>query len=138
MTDLAPLLLKAAFACYLLSFNLYLMHVAFKRPVFWRTAFGLVLTGFGLHTICLGLHWYLAGYLPVTNLFSTLFFFSWALAATYLYFELRYRIHASGLFIMLLNLLLLGTALTRDAALRPLIPALDTPLFTLQDRKSVV
>ncbi len=131
MTEIAALLLKSAFACYLLSANLYLLHVAVRRPVLWRSAFGLVLTGFALHSACLGLRWYLAGYLPVTNLFSTLFFFSWALAATYLYFELRYRIHASGLFIMLLNLLLLGTALTRDTALRPLIPALDTPLFTL-------
>ncbi len=131
MPETADLLLKSAFACYLLAVNLYLLHVSTRRPSFWRTAFALVLAGFVTHTACLGLRWYLAGYLPVTNLFATLFFFSWALAVTYLYFELRYRIHAAGLFVMLLNLLLLGVALTRDSAIKPLIPTLDTPLFTL-------
>ena len=131
MTEFAQILLWGAFLCYLLSVNLYLLHALIRRPLLWRGAFALVGLGFLLHSLCLGLRWYLAGYLPVTNLFSTLFFFSWALAATYLYFELRYRIHAAGLFVMLLNLLLLGTALPRDSALKPLIPALDTPLFTL-------
>ncbi|TRO79457.1 cytochrome c biogenesis protein CcsA [Desulfuromonas acetexigens] len=131
MTEFAQILLWGAFLCYLLSVNLYLLHALIRRPLLWRGAFALVGLGFLLHSLCLGLRWYLAGYLPVTNLFSTLFFFSWALAAVYLYFELRYRIHAAGLFVMLLNLLLLGTALPRDSALKPLIPALDTPLFTL-------
>jgi cytochrome c-type biogenesis protein CcsB len=75
--------------------------------------------------------WLAAGYLPVTNLFSTLFFFSWALAGCYLYFELRYRIRATGLFVVFLNLLLLGAALPRDPVIKPLIASLDTPLFTL-------
>ena len=95
------------------------------------TSLVLVFAGVILQTALLGHRWWAAGYLPVTNLFATLFFFSWALALVYLYFELRYRVRATGLFVMLLNLLLLGGALPRDPAVSALIPALDTPLFSL-------
>ncbi|PLX82871.1 MAG: hypothetical protein C0617_13460 [Desulfuromonas sp.] len=131
MLQTAQPLLFAAFAAYLGSVALYLAHLKVRNRWVWRGAFALVVSGFLLQSVVLGQRWLSAGYLPVTNLFSTQFFFSWSLAATYLYFELRYRIHAAGLFVMFLNLLLLGSALPRDPALPPLIPALDTPLFTL-------
>jgi len=124
-------LIWGSFSLYALAVALYLVHLFQKRKQLWRSAFWCIVAGFLLQSCCLAIRWIAAGYLPVTNLFSTLFFFSWALALTYLYFELRYRIHASGLFVMLVNLVLLAFALPRDTALRPLIPALDTPLFTL-------
>jgi cytochrome c-type biogenesis protein CcsB len=123
--------LYGAFGAYLAAVILYLAHLFLRRPWVWKSAFSLVCTGFFLQSICMTARWILAGYLPVTNLFATQFFFSWTLAATYLYFELRYRIHTAGLFVMFCNLLLLGSALPRDPALPPLIPVLDTPLFTL-------
>ena len=124
-------LLKAAFFSYLLSTIVYLFHAIAPGERIRKLAFILFLTAFMMQTTCLVLRWTTAGYLPVTNLFSTQFFFSWSLALTYLYFELRYRIHAAGLFVVLLTLLLLGSALPRDPAIPPLIPTLDTPLFTL-------
>lgn len=130
MSSQTPLL-YAAFAAYCLAVILYLCHLLLRRNWVWRSAFALVLTGFALQSTGLALRCITAGYLPVTNLFATQFFFSWALAATYLYFELRYRIHAAGLFVMFCNLLLLGSALPRNSKIPPLIPALDTPLFTL-------
>lgn len=128
---LTRILLGAAFACYLFSVLLYLGHLRWPGRPLERTARWLVVAGFTLQTVCLGQRWLTAGYLPVTNLFATQFFFSWSLAATFLYFEMRYRVRATGLFVMLLNLLLLGSALPRDPAIPPLIPSLDTPLFTL-------
>jgi len=125
------LLLVTAFAAYFVSALLYLLHLRSHRPAVIRGAVVLVFSAFALQSCVLGQRWFAAGYLPVTNLFSTLFFFSWALAATYLYFEIRYRIHAAGLFVIFLNLLLLGGALPRDPTIPPLIPSLDTPLFTL-------
>jgi cytochrome c-type biogenesis protein CcsB len=125
------LLLVCTFSGYLGSVLLYLIGVFRKRKIIHHWAFGLVLAAFILQTVLLAQRWLAAGFLPVTNLFSTQFFFSWALAATYIYFEFRYRIGAAGLFVMLLNLLLLGTALARDPAIPPLVPTLDTPLFTL-------
>jgi len=124
------LYLCLAFGLYLFACVFYLRAWRRQSDSALRAAQWLVGFGFAIHTISLALRCWKAGYLPVTNLFSTLFFFSWALAATYLYYEIRYRLHASGLFVMFLNLLLLaGTLMSRDP-LRPLIPALDTPLFT--------
>lgn len=131
MTGLQTAFLYAAFGIYLLAVLLYLLHLGLRHDGLWRSAFILVATGFAVQSLALGLRWWQGGYLPVTNLFGTQFFFSWALAATYLYFELRYRIHAAGLFVIFCNLLLLSSVLPRSAELPPLIPALDTPLFTL-------
>jgi len=125
------LLLHAATAFYTLSVLGYLLQMILKSDWLQRTALTLVVTGFLLQSVCLFWRWQLAGFLPVTNLFSTLFFFSWSLAACYLYFELRYRIGASGLFVMFLNLTLLFVALQRDASIPMLMPSLDTPFFSL-------
>ena len=124
-------LLATAFGLNLFATLLYLLHLKLRRPAIATAALVTVSLGLLLQTTVLALRWLEAGYLPVTNLFSTLFFFSWALAACYLYFELRYRIRATGLFVLFLNLLLLGAALPRDPAIKPLIASLDTPLFTL-------
>ncbi len=130
MLAIQILLLKSAFAIYLLATVLSLVPTRLTER-YPRLPFALFTSAFTLHSACLLLRWWSAGYLPVTNLFSTQFFFSWALAATYLYFELRYRIRATGLFVIFLTLLLLASAMPRNPVIPPLIPALDTPLFTL-------
>ena len=124
-------LLYLLFATYTAATLGYLVHLALRRTVIASLSLALIATGVLLQTGLLIHRWCLAGYLPVTNLFATLFFFSWALALIYLYFELRYRIRATGLFVMLLNLALLAGALPRDTSISALIPALDTPLFSL-------
>ncbi len=124
-------LLSLLFISYATATVGYLVHLVYRRGIIAKAALILVTVSVLLHTGLLVQRWWIAGYLPVTNLFATLFFFSWALALIYLYFELRYRIRATGLFVMLLNLVLLGGALPRDTSISPLIPALDTPLFSL-------
>ena len=119
------------FALYAASTLGYAVHAVRRTPWLNRVSLGLVIAGGLLHSGLLVQRWLTAGYLPVTNLFATLFFFSWALALTFIYFELRYRLGACGLFVMGLNLLLLGSALPPDSKVPPLIPALDTPLFEL-------
>jgi cytochrome c-type biogenesis protein CcsB len=123
-------LLIASFVLYLAAFFGYLVRRrASGTKLVWPLA--CLVLGFLSQTVCLAVRWQAAGYLPVTNLFSTQFFFSWCLVLVFLYFELRYRIGASGLFVVAVNLLLLGVALPRDPDIPPLIPSLDTPLFTL-------
>jgi len=129
MNSLQVLYMATGF--YALAIFSYLSRLLLKTSWLQNLAFGSICTGFALQTVSLLWRWELAGFLPVTNLFATLVFFSWALAGCYLYFEIRYRIAASGLFVMLLNLLLLLVALRRDPALPTLIPSLDTPFFSL-------
>jgi cytochrome c-type biogenesis protein CcsB len=116
---------------YLLATTGYLLHAFWRKKILISFSFSFVVLGVLLHTGLLAHRWWAAGYLAVTNLFSTLFFFSWALAVIYLYFDLRYKIRATGLFVMLLNLALLTGAIQKDTAISALIPALDTPLFSL-------
>ncbi|MDY0213114.1 MAG: cytochrome c biogenesis protein CcsA [Desulfuromonadaceae bacterium] len=129
--DINVLLLHGSFVLYGISVLLYVANARLHWPRLHQLALGSVLVAFGGQSLYLGLRWFAAGYLPVTNLFSTMFFFSWSLAATYVYFEWRYRLAGAGLFVMLLNLILLYIALPRDPAIPALIPMLDTPLFTL-------
>lgn len=125
------LLLQSATGAYVLAVVGYLTQLVTQQSRLQKLAFGFITCGFLLQTTCLIWRWDIAGFLPVTNLFSTLLFFSWALAACYLYFEIRYRIATSGLFVMFLNLLLLFFALRRDPALPQLVPSLNTPFFSL-------
>lgn len=129
--NLHALLLNGCFVLYCISVLLYITNARLHWPRLHQLALSTVLVAFSCQSLYLGLRWFAAGYLPVTNLFSTLFFFSWSLAATYVYFELRYRLASAGLFVMLLNLILLYVALPRDPTIPALIPMLDTPLFTL-------
>jgi len=124
------LLFQLAGISYLCSVLTYLRLFFKPSARLHKIAFSLVLAGFISQTGCLIWRWELAGFLPVTNLFSTLFFFSWALACCYIYFDLRYKIGAAGLFVMLLNLALIGFAASRDSALPKLIPSLDTIYFS--------
>lgn len=124
-------LLAIVLLAYLNAAALYLLQLRWPRPFLPRAAFFLTALAFLLQSLLLGYQCWSAGYLPVTNLFATQFFFSWSLAAVYLYFELRYRIGATGLFVIFVNMLLLASVMGREATLPPLVPALDTPLFTL-------
>jgi len=128
MSNIIPFYLAGI--CYLLAVLIYLWNFSQPRVNRSQVAFLLVAGGGLLQTLCLVWRWNLAGFLPVTNLFSTLFFFSWALACCYIYFEIRYRIGATGLFVMLLNLALIGFAMTRDTKLPSLVPSLDTIYFS--------
>jgi cytochrome c-type biogenesis protein CcsB len=130
MLSLQTPLLVVSFILYLMASLGYVIRSPGGRSAInWpRAVIGL---GFLVQTGCLAIRWLEAGYLPVTNLFSTQLFFSWCLALVFLYFELRYQIGASGLFVMAVNLLLLGSALPRNPLIPPLLPSLDTPLFTL-------
>jgi cytochrome c-type biogenesis protein CcsB len=131
MLRLQTLSVFAIFACSLAAFIGYLLQPgqAAERKVRWPL--WLILLGFLLQTGYLALRWRQAGYLPVASFFSTQFFFSWSLTGVFLYFELRYRLAAGGLCVLLVNLLLLASVMPANPALPPRFPALDTPLFTL-------
>ncbi|WP_305045096.1 cytochrome c biogenesis protein CcsA [Geoalkalibacter sp.] len=125
------LLLQGALGLYLAAALVQLCLLGGERRALRRGALALTGLAFALQTLYLASAWAQVGYLPVTNLFSTLFFFSWAMGGTFLYFELRYRIGAAGLFVLGVTMLLLVGALRRGPMISPLIPALDTPLFTM-------
>ncbi len=85
----------------------------------------ILITGLLIH------RWNAVGFLPVTGLFSTLHFLSiWMVGAT-LYFTWRYQAFRLLPATLALVILALLKASGGDMALKPLTPALDTPLFLL-------
>jgi ABC-type transport system involved in cytochrome c biogenesis permease subunit len=87
--------------------------------------------GLGLQVTLLVARWTAVGYLPVTGLFSTLHFLAIFMVAVTLYFVWRYEAATLLPGVMVLALFALLKAGGGDMALKPLVPALDTPLFFL-------
>jgi ABC-type transport system involved in cytochrome c biogenesis permease subunit len=87
--------------------------------------------GWLVQAVLLASRWNVAGFLPVTGLFSTLHFLTLWLVAITLYFIWRYgaiRLLPATLAVALVALWKAGDG---DMNLAPLTPALDTPLFFL-------
>ena len=67
-------LLTLLFATYATATTGYLIHLVWRRAVIAKVSLALIVAGVLLQTGLLGHRWWVAGYLPVTNLFATLFF----------------------------------------------------------------
>jgi ABC-type transport system involved in cytochrome c biogenesis permease subunit len=114
---------------YGLALVLSLGRTFFPLKESWAGFFALM--GFLFQAGLLLVRWTSVGYLPVTGLFSTLSFLALWMVSIALYFLWRYD--AKGLLpgVLVMALVALFSAGQGDMALKPLVPALDTPLFFL-------
>jgi len=77
----------------------YLVYLVWMEKAVWKTSRALLLAGFLLHTAGFALRYSQAGYLPVTNRFEALLFFSWLLVGVYLVLQFRHSLPVLGAFI---------------------------------------
>ena len=82
-------------------------------------------------TAALGVRWYESyqmgiGRIPVTNLYESLVFFAWSINLAYLVVERKYGTRAFGVFIMPIAFFTMMFAVSRDSAIGPLVPALQS------------
>jgi ABC-type transport system involved in cytochrome c biogenesis permease subunit len=119
--------LSGAFLFYLGSLIPHAF-VFFKKstPRLERLARFLVVTGFLAQTVALVIRWKVTGHAPCTNMYESLVFFSWAFVASYLLADVFLKISRLGFFILVCNLALLMYAFSHDAAVKPLMPALQS------------
>ena len=119
--------LSAAFAFYLVSLIPHAF-VFFKpsAPRLAKWARVLVALGFLVQTAALVIRWKMTGHAPCTNMYESLVFFSWAFVLAYLLAELMLKISRLGFFILVCNLAILIYAFSHDAAVKPLMPALQS------------
>ncbi|TAL15887.1 hypothetical protein EPN96_11455 [bacterium] len=121
----------AAMALYTAAFTFALVNLRVKVKIIDRLATGAALAGLFAQVLLLAVRWFVAGFLPVTGLFSTLHFLSIFVMGITVYFLFRYGgkplLPASAL----LALIALWKGGAGQMALAPLTPALDTPLFFL-------
>lgn len=83
---------------YMVSCAGYLGYLFFQRAILQRTAIGLILIGFAMHTTSLVICGINAGNFPVNNLHETLSVTAWTITAVFLALSFRYRLKILGIY----------------------------------------
>lgn len=128
MTDL---FLRTAFCAYIAAAFLTAMSAASGKNALQRAADILLRAGFLLHSIMILLRWHAAGRPPFASMYEALVLFSWAIIAVYFVFELVYRAKILYIPALILALSMLTGAFFGDSAMKPLVPALQSPWISI-------
>jgi cytochrome c-type biogenesis protein CcsB len=119
---------------YLIAFLLYLVFVVTRNKRLGWVGFYSVVLGFLLHFVGFVVRWWESqatgyGYLPLSNLYESLVFFSWSIILIYLILDLGYRWRTLGVWASpMAALAIASTQIVPgvSADIRPLIPALQS------------
>ncbi len=91
-------LLIPVIGLYLTSAACYGAFLFIQKDGYQRAGFALMLAGFAIHTVIIGVKAIHAGVIPVQNLHETLLFAAWVFAAVFLAFKLHSRLKVMGVF----------------------------------------
>lgn len=132
------LLIKATLLFYLLG-NIFFWVYLSKRSEKWFS-YSLFLAGAGLlfHTCSIVFRTIEGGYFPMSKLYESTSFFSWALVVSFLVLGYKYRIHALGSFVLPLVLITLSAAMLLPKTITPLDPVLQSNWFAVHTILSVM
>ena len=133
------LLFNVSMGIYLLGFVGYLVYVTSKNGRVGKVSTGLLTAGLLFHSLGLIFRWMEThqtgyGYVPLSNMYESLIFFSWTIVLVYLILETKYQQKVIGLFVT--PFAFLAIALTSiipgvNAKITPLVPALQSNWLTL-------
>lgn len=127
-------LLSSTTFVYALASVFYIGSFAFKKPVFSKIGFAVLIAGFIDNTAGIAMRWiesYQLGYghAPFSNMYESLVFFSWTVAALYIFVELKYKESIIGVFASPLIFLAIAYASfdpNTSSKIAPLVPALKS------------
>jgi cytochrome c-type biogenesis protein CcsB len=132
-------LFNISMAIYLISFLGYLVFTASRNKSVGKSTSLLLVTGLVFHSLGLVLRWREThqtgyGYVPLSNMYESLIFFSWTIVLVYLILEWKYKQKIIGVFVT--PFAFLAIALTSivpgiDAKITPLVPALQSNWLTI-------
>jgi len=118
---------------------IYLIHAAARSQKIGLVATFSLLLALGLHTMGLVYRWIEThqigyGYVPLSNMYESLIFFSWTIVLIYLILEFLYKQKTIGVFVVPFAFLFM--ALTSiipgvNEKITPLIPALKSPWLAI-------
>src|SRR3972149_11059077 len=127
-------LFNLSMGVYLVCFLGYLIFTASRNRMLGTLSTSLLVIGLLIHSGGLVVRWLEThqtgyGYVPLSNMYESLIFFSWTIVLVYLILELKYRQKIIGVFIT--PFAFLAIALTSiipgiDAKINPLVPALQS------------
>jgi len=119
---------------YLISSLGYLIFAASQQKRVGALSTSLLVIGLFLHSVGLAFRWVEThqtgyGYVPLSNMYESLIFFSWTIVLIYLILEFKYQQKIIGVFVT--PFAFLAIALTSiipgiDAKITPLVPALQS------------
>jgi cytochrome c-type biogenesis protein CcsB len=129
-----PYFFHVAMLVYSITFLLYILFVVTKKETIGKFAFWLILIGFGIHIIGFVIRWREThamgyGYLPLSNMYESLTFFSWSIVFVYIFVDRMYHLRTIGVIASPLAAITIAmTSLIPGAKsdIRPLIPALQS------------
>ncbi|MDD9304394.1 MAG: c-type cytochrome biogenesis protein CcsB [Desulfobacter sp.] len=130
----SSLLLSAATFIYALASVFYIGSFSFKKKVLAKLGVWVIVIGLVANTGGILLRWvesYQMGYghAPFSNMYESLVFFSWTVAALYIFVEFKYRESIIGVFVSPLIFLAIAYASfdpSISSKISPLIPALKS------------
>jgi len=120
---------------YLTSWVAYLLHAAFRKKIAGIAGDLLVISGILLQTLAIGLRWWEShrlgiGHVPLSNLYESMVFFSWAIAIIYLLATRRLKTRIPGAFVMPIVCFSLASTSLMNQQIQPLVPALQSNWLT--------
>ncbi len=120
---------------YMASWLLCLLDVAFRKKALGLGSDAAALAGLILQALAIGLRWVEShrmgiGHAPLSNLYESMVFFSWAIVLIYLVYVRKVRNRLLGTFVMPLAFLALASTALMDKDIRPLVPALQSNWLT--------
>ncbi len=134
-TDLiSSTLFSVSMFIYLCSFLLYLFFSAMRKRYIGIAAISLISGGFFVHTVGLIYRWVEThktgyGYIPLSNMYESLIFFSWTIVLIYLVLEFRFKQRIIGTFATLFAFMAIAASSIlpgSNATIKPLMPALQS------------
>ncbi len=109
------LLFELAMTAYLVVAVLFMVFLAGRRETLTRACQIGTVIGFAFHSAAIIQQWVVSGGFPVTNQYEAISFFSWSLVLVFLLFDVRYKSHVLGAFVVPLAFLsVLSAAFLRD------------------------
>ena len=132
-------LFNVSMAIYLICFLGYLIFTTSRNKMLGTLSTSLLIIGLIIHSAGLVLRWLEThqtgyGYVPLSNMYESLIFFSWTIVLIYMILEFIYHQKIIGVFVT--PFAFLAIALTSivpgiDAKITPLMPALQSNWLTI-------
>jgi cytochrome c-type biogenesis protein CcsB len=130
---------NVSMAIYLICFLSYLIFTTSRNKTLGTLSTFLMIIGIIIHSAGLVIRWLEThqtgyGYVPLSNMYESLIFFSWTIVLIYLILEFKYQQKVIGVFIT--PFAFLAIALTSivpgiNAKITPLMPALQSNWLTI-------
>lgn len=132
-------LFNISMGVYLLSFLGYLLLAASQSRKLGTVSTSLLVIGLMIHSVGLVFRWLEThqtgyGYVPLSNMYESLVFFSWTIVLIYLMLEFKYKQKIIGVFVTplaFLTIAIISIIPSINPKITPLMPALQSNWLTI-------